>query len=579
MSLWEVKQVADYTIQELLSSETLQGLTLVAGKNGLDRRIGNVNTIENLDSYDWLRAGDFLLTTGFIYKDDPDQLLSMVERLAQINCAGLGFKMMRYFEALPEEMIRRAEELDFPILLIPLKYSLADVSNEINDHLRGVEDFWFFKYLNILNHYNDAVLNGKGVNGIIDALYHFIHTPVVLVDSRWRLLAMCDPEGALSELKLNTRGFPQEFMDSVPKIAVGKANLLTRSFPGPKEELIVRVTQLEDASSIYGYVMAFETGQKMDWMDFVAFESATTPLVLERVKAKQLNEVRHQIRQDFFDDLLQGRIDSVNAASSLAEIHHMDIHKTYLSMVIKLTEPSGDGQCCEDQRNRFLKMKNEIIAISDSKALAHNFTPVSIHRSNLIISFIPIPKSLEHAHTWEILDGFPEEASEAIGQEFDVDFQIGVGTPISDYLNLRSSYFQANEAIRHAHDGERGSVCYYENFMVDQLIDNISDRKILETFVNMSLGVLRDHDREHGTNLVKTLEIYFECNGNVSIAAKRLFLHRNSLIYRMDRIKDILNTDLKNPSELLTLQVGLRVLRVLESRHPREASALSGEDK
>lgn len=241
--------MADYTIQELLSSETLQGLTLVAGKSGLDRRIGNVNTIENLDSYDWLRAGDFLLTTGFIYKDDPSQLVSMVERLSQINCAGLGFKMMRYFEALPEEMLRRAEELNFPILLIPLKYSLADVSNEITNHLRGVEDFWFFKYLSILNLYNDAILNGKGVNGIIDTLYHFIHTPVVLVDSRWRLLAMCDPEGALSELKLNTRGFPQSFMDSVPKMAVGKANLLTRSFPTGKNELIVRITQLEDASS------------------------------------------------------------------------------------------------------------------------------------------------------------------------------------------------------------------------------------------------------------------------------------------------------------------------------------------
>lgn len=561
--------MADYTIQKLLSSESLQGLTLVAGKNGLDRRIGNVNTIENLDSYDWLRAGDFLLTTGFIYKDDPSQLSSMVERLAQINCAGLGFKMMRYFDSLPEEMLRRAEELNFPILLIPLKYSLSDVSNEITDHLRGVGDFWFFQYLSILNHYNDAILSGKGINGIIDSLYHFIHTPVVLVDSRWRLLAMCDPEGALSELKLNTRGFPQEFMDSVPKMAVGKANLLTRSFPGTKSELIVRITQLEDASSIYGYVMAFETEKKLDWMDFVAFESATTPLVLERVKAKQLNEVRHQIRQDFFDDLLQGRIDSVNAASSLAEIHHMDIHKTYLSMVIKLTGPPADGKDCEDQRNRFLKLKNEIIAISDSKAQAHNFTAVSIHRSNLIISFIPIPKAQERTHTWEILDGFPEEAAEAISQEFDIDFQIGIGTPISDYLNLRASYFQANEAIRHAHDEERGAVCYYENFMVDQLIDNISDQKILETFVNMSLGTLRDHDREHGTNLVKTLETYFEYNGNVSIAAKRLFLHRNSLIYRMDRIKDILNSDLKNPSELLTLQIGLRVLRVLESRRPQ----------
>ena len=144
--------------------------------------------------------------------------------------------------------------------------------------------------------------------------------------------------------------------------------------------------------------------------------------------------------------------------------------------------------------------------------------------------------------------------AEEIGKGFETDFSIGIGTPIEDYLNLRASYYQANEAIRHVRGGETGAVCYYEDFMVDQLIDSIPDKDILETFARMSLGALCEHDREHGTNLVRTLELYFECNGNVSIAAKKLFLHRNSLIYRMDRIKEILNSDLKNPTELLTLQ-------------------------
>ena len=107
---------------------------------------------------------------------------------------------------------------------------------------------------------------------------------------------------------------------------------------------------------------------------------------------------------------------------------------------------------------------------------------------------------------------------------------------------------------------------YYENYIVDQLINSVKDRDILNSFAEMSLGPLRKYDKEHGTNLVQTLAVYFDCNGNVSIAAKKLFLHRNSLIYRMDRIKEVLNTDLRNPTELLTLQVGLRVLWVLENQ-------------
>lgn len=556
----------EYAIADLLSSDKLPGLQLVAGKGGAGRRIGNVNTIENMDSFDWLRAGDFLLTTGYIYKDDPGQLLYMIERLAQINCAGLGFKTLRYFDALPPELLRRAEQLDFPIVVIPLKYSLADVSNEIADHLRGVEDSWFSQYLSIHNSYNECVLSAGGAKGILDTLHDFIKIPVVLVDSRWRILSVCDPRGDIAGLKLKQRGFPQPFMDSVPQKMAGRTKILTRTLADERGELVVRIAQLEDVSSVYGYVLAFETERRMDWMDFVAFESATIPLVIERVKAKQINEVKHQLRQDFFDDLLQGRIDSVNAASNLAEIHHMDIKKTYMCMVIRLEENNHDAQDGEDLRNRFLKMKNEILYAIDKEALKHGLTIVSIHRSNLIISFILVPDGMKNAHTWEILEGFPETVAEEIGKGFETDFSIGIGTPIEDYLNLRASYYQANEAIRHVRGGETGAVCYYEDFMVDQLIDSIPDKDILETFARMSLGALCEHDREHGTNLVRTLELYFECNGNVSIAAKKLFLHRNSLIYRMDRIKEILNSDLKNPTELLTLQVGLRVLKVLESR-------------
>lgn len=49
----------EYAIADLLSSDKLPGLQLVAGKGGAGRRIGNVNTIENMDSFDWLRAGGF----------------------------------------------------------------------------------------------------------------------------------------------------------------------------------------------------------------------------------------------------------------------------------------------------------------------------------------------------------------------------------------------------------------------------------------------------------------------------------------------------------------------------------------
>lgn len=556
--------MTEYSVNDLLQSENLPELRLAAGGEGLHNRIGNVNVIDNADSYDWLHAGDFLLTTGFIYKDDPNQLVQMVDYLSKINCAGLGFKVRRYFDTIPAAMLARADALGLPIVEIPFKYSLADVSNEITRYLHNVEDSYFSQYLSIQNGFNECALNGGGTRALVDTLYGFIHLPVLLVDSRWRVLAFCDPDGKIDGLSSQKQLLDQEFIDSVPNKVIGRTKVLTRTMDYGGEKIVTRIAPLDDSSSIYGYLLVFEMGRRMDMVDFVAMESATVPLLLERVKAKQISEVKHQLRQDFFDDLLQGRIDSINAVRSLAEIHSMDINKTYMCMVTKLIRRKIDNS--EDGRNAFLKTKNDMVYLIDRVARRHEISTVSIHRSDLVISFISVPEKRRNLRSWEILDGMPEEVLEEAERNYPLTIRIGVGTPIDNFLELRTSYYQANEAIRHVGAEEESGTGYYENYIVDQLIASVKDPEILKNFAEMSLGPLCRYDREHGTNLVQTLAVYFDCNGNVSIAAKKLFLHRNSLIYRMDRIKEVLNTDLRNPTELLTLQVGLRVLWVMENR-------------
>ena len=556
----------EYTVSDLLASKKLPGLDLIAGKDAASNRIGNVNTIDNIDSYDWLQAGDFLLTTGYIYKDTPEALIGMIERLVQINCSGLGFKTRRYFNKLPEAVIRRANELQFPIVDIPLQYSLADIANEITAALHTGEKSSLSQYLEIHNAFNECAVNGGNSLELIETLWNCIRMPVVLVDSRWHTLAFCDRERVLSPLQAPQISFEREFMDSVSGHQVGHTKFITRTHTQDGKDFVVRIAQLGDASTIYGYVLIFETERKMDWLDYVALEEATIPLILEQVKAKQISEVKHQLRQDFFDDLLSGKIVSISAASNLAGIHNMDIQKTYLCMVTRLRDQQSREKDSEKRRNSFHSTKEEIIIMIDRLAMRHGLSVVSIHRSDLIISFVHVIEEKRRMHTWDILFGFPEELEQKIKENYSLDVSIGVGTPISEFLNIGASYFQANEAIRQGNSTAGSRVFYYENCMADRLLDSIPNAMLLQEFVDTALGSLIDYDKEHGTNLVLTLETYFDCNGNVSTAAKTLFLHRNSLIYRMDRIKEVLNTDLRNPPELLTLQVGLRALKVLRSK-------------
>jgi sugar diacid utilization regulator len=85
----------------------------------------------------------------------------------------------------------------------------------------------------------------------------------------------------------------------------------------------------------------------------------------------------------------------------------------------------------------------------------------------------------------------------------------------------------------------------------------------LQSFVERELAPLRNTPRRED-HLLETVEVYFACNGNLSEAARRLHLHRNSLLYRLHHIRDLLGHDLENPELRLALQLALKGRRVLE---------------
>ena len=83
---------------------------------------------------------------------------------------------------------------------------------------------------------------------------------------------------------------------------------------------------------------------------------------------------------------------------------------------------------------------------------------------------------------------------------------------------------------------------------------------------------LVEHDRERRSDLVRTLRAYFAAGANASEAADRMFLHRNSMLYRLARIQRLTGLDLKDSRAALALQLGLLALEkgeeVDEAEHP-----------
>lgn len=144
------------------------------------------------------------------------------------------------------------------------------------------------------------------------------------------------------------------------------------------------------------------------------------------------------------------------------------------------------------------------------------------------------------------------------------DWAAGLGGAAVGPEQVRRSYAEARDAARlgRAVLGP-GHVARTADLGIYRLLLRLRDDGELAEFCQRTLGPLAAEQRG-SDSLLETLEVFFACNGNHSEAARRLNLHRNSLIYRLNRAGELLGQDLEDPELRLSLQLALKGRRVLD---------------
>lgn len=140
-----------------------------------------------------------------------------------------------------------------------------------------------------------------------------------------------------------------------------------------------------------------------------------------------------------------------------------------------------------------------------------------------------------------------------------------LGGRFESLQDARKSYLQAIKVLRFTELQTTSSPIYaYEQLGIYKLLFEIEPDK-LAVYYQEVIEPLNQYDRKHHMDLVHSLFVYFEENCNAAKTAKRLFIHRNTLDYRLKKIEEITSRSLDNPYERLTLQLGVIVGQQLAS--------------
>lgn len=557
------------TVEELLDSKNMSGLKIIAGLKGIKNEIRNTIITDNPDYFDLLSAGDIIITTGypfFVLKDDPNFQVNTIKMLATTNCAALAIKTKKYFDALPAPILEKAEELGFPIIEIAKEMSLTQVDSMIKKKLGTDNESLLARTIEVQNKLMDATFGG--IDKILEEIVSLTDNPVAIVDINWKILSYKIGDHDEVDLKLYSRKklFFKETIEKLKLEEMTSQDHLNIDYEINEEQTInCIIFPINDKKQIHGYIILWETLKKFEELDYVTLERASTIFALDMKRTKELETKRNKIRSNFFEDLIGGKLKDTSANSNLAELYGIDVTKSYACLVIKIDLASEE----EGLKSHKMEPKyymDRVIEISYEVSENHKSNILHIVRGNYIIIFLPIKKTEDLGDGKYFSKQFAEEIYQKTTKQIaNLNLAIGIGKCYDHAFDLSHSFNEALEVITLARKIELDhKVLHFDDYIIYHFLkSNISDDN-LEKFYETTLAKLVKYDVQRNTNLIVTLERYLKNQKNSSLTAKELYLHRNTLIHRLNKISEILKVDLDDSEKVLELQLALKAMKILK---------------
>ncbi len=250
-------------------------------------------------------------------------------------------------------------------------------------------------------------------------------------------------------------------------------------------------------------------------------------------------------RNDWIENWLNGETPD----AALLEQYGFQMHQFYAVVVYRL--------------NGNLVPSVQFAATLQAEAAKRRLNgPVITYRDTAVL-FHPV----EDPQQTQRLKRLTEEIRERLAARFGgSDVCCGVGRPARDMDDLRQSFSEAHDAASLCVDLKTESrSTFFGDFSLYQLLLSLKDPTELSRFCTNWLADLIEYDEQQHSDLLVTLRVYFDNNGNTARTAAKLNIHRNTLAYRLNRIAEITRLDLDDADVRLNLQLALKARQVLSA--------------
>ncbi|MBB3113802.1 purine catabolism regulator [Paenibacillus phyllosphaerae] len=549
-------------LEHLLSNPVFRHARVIAGGEGLLRQVQNVNIMDAPDIIHFLRPGELLLTNGYFMKENPGMLLQLLRHMNELQCTGLAVKTRRFGLEIPDAVLQEAEKISFPIIEISsVEHSLGEILQRSTSMILDNRNDELQYALTIHKRFSSMIMKGDGIPEIIGALAQLLDSPVLLLGSK---LVVTDYSEHFKRPQMHP------LLEAAEKVLRGTSARQTAAqlcLLDP-ELLAYRHVELYPIHTYRheGYLLAFQSKQAASNEYGLTLEQASNVISMELTKRQAVKERSRRYKNEFFADLLGGHITSEQEALHRGRRYGLKISGSWLLIAARQDEtpanplPSSIKPAWADERS--ISQRDVIYELIKRhlSLIAAEFRMFTIHDLFGILLFVGEGEWDEGA----FLKGLGSVA-EQLHEQSQLDVSFGVGKPVTSVLDLRVSFTEAGKALQYGYQlGRKRFVQSYRSKDINYLFRRVPSEE-LRQFYEETFQCFAALEEEERRELMRTLRVFYDTHCQLVETSKQLYVHRNTVIFRLDKCERLTGLKLKEPAESLRFRVAFAIERLLQT--------------
>ena len=495
------------------------------------------------DLHEQVHAGDLVIIPPDLHRQLTDsQLAEKFKVLAKLTVLGLLF-----FREISDELSDLANRLGLPLLIAPPDAPFRDIHRAIASLLIDRMAATAERGMQLYRRLSEMSREEQGLEAMTDVMGNLTGKIVIIQDKRLEVQAISVPRNNKWDIDTITTALSRR--EQLPAVlrnrkAAARAHQSYWQQLLPIADLARVISPIVSGDRARGYLSVIGLVDEIDLLDSLTVEHGAAACALEMAKAKAVSEAKKSLRGDFLEGLLAGTMPQKEIVRLESRLDH---DTTPPHAVMTFSWALGPEV---PSVRRLETAVSWVLSNHSRSALVHVYSD----------QYVCIFQALKDESDMDSAHQLVKRLHQQVESEFPkARLNGGISGPALKLAEWPAVYAEALQAMQLGERLQLNHTVEFHSLGVYRLLGQLEDIPIVQTFTDQVIGPLAQYDQQRNSNLVKTIAAYFNHHGNISQTAESLFIHRNTLLYRLERIQELTGQDLDQSNMRLALHLALKL--------------------